>query len=92
MPEVLQRVSEGKRRKTLTNVQWREFVEQETHRGRLWKIMGKEYVREMCEYSPRKRQSEHVSRTGQRRKAGRDTRPVAVGIASQRILRASKTP
>ena len=37
--------------KTLTNWQWREFAGQKAHRGRLWKMMGKEqYVREMCEY------------------------------------------
>ena len=51
MPEMLQRFSDGRRRKTLTNVQWREFAEQKAHRGRLWKMMEKEqYVRGMWEY------------------------------------------
>ena len=35
MPELLQRVSEGKRGKTLSNWQWREFAGQKAHRGRL---------------------------------------------------------
>ena len=35
----------------LTNWQWREFAGQKAHRGRLWKMMGKEQdVREMWEY------------------------------------------
>ena len=34
--------------KPLTNWQWREFAGQKAHRGRLWKMMGKEqYVRGM---------------------------------------------
>ena len=34
----------------LTTWQWHEFVEKKAHRGRLWKMMGKEqYVREMWE-------------------------------------------
>ena len=40
--------------------------------------------------SPRKKQSKEVSRAGGRRKAGRNTRSVAAGIASQRILGASE--
>ena len=38
----------------------------------------------------RKKQSKQVSRAGRRRKAGRNARPVAAVIASQRILGASK--
>ena len=35
----------------LTKWQWHEFVEKKAHRGRLWKMIGKEqYVREMWEY------------------------------------------
>ena len=38
----------AKGEKTLTNWQWREFAEQKAHRGRLWKMMGKEqHVREV---------------------------------------------
>ena len=36
MPEMLQRVSEGKKEKPLTNWKWRGFAEQKVHRGRLW--------------------------------------------------------
>ena len=40
----------------LTKWQWHEFVEKKAHRGRLWKMMGKEqYVREMWEYFRRER-------------------------------------
>ena len=36
----------AKGEKTLTNWPWREFPEQKAHRGRLWRMMGKEqYVR-----------------------------------------------
>ena len=49
MPDMLQRVSGGKRE--TTKWQWHEFVEKKAHRGRLWEMMGKEpYVREMWEY------------------------------------------
>ena len=42
--------------KTLANWQWREFAKQKAHRGRLWKMMGKEqYVRGMWEYFRRER-------------------------------------
>ena len=51
MPEVLQQFSEGKRRKTLTNVRWREVLEKKAYRGRIWRMMGKEpCVRGMWEY------------------------------------------
>ena len=40
--------------------------------------------------SPRKKQSKEVSAAGRRRKAGRNTRSVAAGIASKRILGASE--
>ena len=47
MPEVFQQFSEGK----MTTVQWREFAEQKAHRGRHWKMMGKEpYVRGILKY------------------------------------------
>ena len=40
----------AKGEKTLTNWQWRQFVGQTAHCGRLWKMMGKkQYVRGMCE-------------------------------------------
>ena len=39
---------EEKEEKTQTNWQWYEFVENKAHRGRLWKMMGKELnIREM---------------------------------------------
>ena len=42
--------------KTLTNWQWYEFVENKPHRGRLWKMKGKEqYIPEMWEYYCRER-------------------------------------
>ena len=42
MPAMLQQVSGGKRDKPLTNWQWYGFAEKKAHRGRLWKMMGKE--------------------------------------------------
>ena len=37
--------------KPLTKWQWYEFVEKEAHRGRLWRMLGKDqYIREMWEY------------------------------------------
>ena len=45
------RFSDGKRRKPVTNWQWRQFAGQKAHRGRFWEMMGKEqYVRELWEY------------------------------------------
>ena len=42
--------------KQLTRLQWYELVEKETHRGRFWKMMGKEqYIREMWEHYLRER-------------------------------------
>ena len=62
--------------KPLSNVQWREFAEQKAYRGSIWRIMGEEpYVRGMREYFSLD---------------GRDTRSVAAGIASQRIVGASE--
>ena len=38
-------------KKSLTNWQWHEFAEKKAHRGRLWKMMGKEqFIREMWEH------------------------------------------
>ena len=93
VPEMSQRVSGGKRRITT------EKLAVETVRGATgapWKALengGKRTTRarNVGILSPRKRWSEKVSR-GRRRKASRNTRPVAVGIASQRILGASTTP
>ena len=55
MPEMLQRVSEGKRRKTLTNWQWREFAVNKAHRGRVWKMMVKEKEQRGFERRPKKK-------------------------------------
>ena len=45
----------AKGEKPVINRQWREFAGQKAHRGRLWKIMGKEqYAREMWEYFAKK--------------------------------------
>ena len=88
LPEMLQRFSEGKRRNTLTNWQWRQFAGQKAHRGRLWKMMGKEqYVRGMWEHLCQER--ENVKRFREQAAeeiAGRNTGSVAAGIASQRVL------
>ena len=59
--------------KPLTKWQWYEFVEKKAHRGRLWKMMGKE-------------QCIRVSRGSGKRKANRNTGPVAAGIASQGVF------
>ena len=46
----------GKGDKQLTRWQWYELVEKKTHRGRFWKMMGKEqHIREMWEYFLRER-------------------------------------
>ena len=43
--------------KPLPKWQWYEFTEKKAHRGRLWKMMGKEqYTREMWEYFAKKEQ------------------------------------
>ena len=55
---------EEKGEKSLTNLQWYEFVEKKAHRGSLWKMREKEqYIREMS-FLPRKRKSFKVSRGG----------------------------
>ena len=50
--------------KPLTKWQWFEFVEKKAHRGRLWKMLGKDqYVREMWEsYCRESLKSKNVSR------------------------------
>ena len=65
--------------KPLEKWQWYEVVEKKTHRGRLWRMLGKDqYVQEMWEYySWDGLKSNEVSRGGRERKAGRDTRPMA---------------
>ena len=75
---------EAKGDKPLTKWQWYEFTEKKAHRGKLWKMTGKEqYMREMWEYFPRKNKSKQVSR-------GRNTGSVTAGIASQRVLGATE--
>ena len=78
----------AKGEKPLTKWQWHEFVKKNAHRGRLWKMMGKEqHVREMWEYFlPRKSKSKKVSRGDRRRKACRYAGSVATGIASPKVL------
>ena len=68
---------------TLTNVQWREFAEQKAHHGRLM------YVE--CGFR-RERDGVNMFREQHKEETCRNTRPVAVGIASQRTLGTSKTP
>ena len=82
----------AKGEKPLTNVQWREFAEQKAHRGRLWNMIGKEqFVRGMWEDFRRERDRVNVFReqAKEEKKAG-NARPVAAGIASQRILGVSE--
>ena len=56
MPAVLNESLAGEGKKQLTRWQWYELVEKKTHRGRFWKMMGKEqYIREMWEYFLRER-------------------------------------
>ena len=59
------------------------MVEKKAYRGRMWKMMGKDPF--FAWDVERKKQSEEVSRAGRRRKAGRNTRSMAAGIASQRV-------
>ena len=35
---------QAKRKKPLTNIQWREVVEKKAYRGRMWKMMGKNHM------------------------------------------------
>ena len=76
----------------LTNVQWRQVVEKKAYRGRMWRMMGKvPYLRWMWEhFSSEKIEGKEISTTGRLGKAGGNTRAVAAGIASQRILGASE--
>ena len=57
---------QAKGEKPLSNVQWRQVVEKKAYRGSLWKMVGKEpYLRrDVGVLSPRKKQSEKVSRVG----------------------------
>ena len=48
-----------KRRKTLTNCQWRHSAEQKAHRGRLWKKMGKHNSHEKCGRLRKKNRQEY---------------------------------
>ena len=85
-------LNQAKGESPLSNVQWRQVVGMKAYRGRMWKMMGKEpYIAwDVGILSPRKKQSKEVSRAGLRRKAGRNTRSVAAGITSQRILGGSE--
>ena len=69
----------------MTNVQWREVVEKKAYRGRMWKMMGKEpYLRGMWEHFLQERIVKRFRELADEEKAGRNTRSMAAGIASQR--------
>ena len=92
MSEVFQQTPAGKRRKTAVKCAvetggGKEGVSRED--------VGNYGERTICAwdvgiFSPRKKQSKEVSRTGRSRKAVRNARSVAAGIASQRVLGASE--
>ena len=63
----------------LKNWQCEAVVEKKAHRGRLWRMLGKDqFLQGMWEYfSLRKSESKKVYEGCRERKAGRDTRPMA---------------
>ena len=83
MPEMLQRFSEGKRRRTLTKWQWRQF---RGAKGAPWKALeddGKRSIRarNVGILFAEKEIEQRGSESRLKKKTGRNTRSVAAGIA-----------
>ena len=91
MPEMLERISEGKRTKTTDKLAVERVF---GAKGAPWKASEDSRkrtarTRNVGVLKPRKRLSKEVSRASRRRKASRNTGSVAAGIASHRVLGAS---
>ena len=87
MSEVFEQTPAGKRRKSADK---RAVERGGGKESASWKNVENYEERTICAWdvralSPRKKQSKEVSRAGRRRKAGRNTRSMAAGIASQRV-------
>ena len=68
-------------------------MEKKAYRGRMWKMMGKEpYLCGMCEHfsSERSKAKKFRQLADEVKQAGRKTRSVAAGIASQRLMATSR--
>ena len=75
----------------LKSWQWKAVVEQKAHRGRLWKMLGKdEFIQGMWEYFPLERAKAKQFLKDAEKEVGRDTRRMATRVSCQRISGSSE--